>query len=557
MKKIFTLIVLACLSSASFAQDKFVDRVINGDCEGDDASCFWTHEYRDGERVEGICRLVADPTDPNNHVAIVSSRDQEEGEALEDWDSQFFVYVQEKLNVNDEYRLTMRIRADKPADCSTQAHNTPGDYNHWNMIGNIQFTTEWQTIVKEGIVTSQQVYGDEGPDVNTDWEMHTIAFNLYLLKEANNYYFDDIKLEVRGAKAPTPFEGWFNMVKNSDLSTDDVSSFTGRDGIDGVDRPARIVVDADGKRALNVTAIDPAIDEETGEPQSMTDWQTQFFVTIPHAFRAGEKYHFSMKARAAKECEIDTQAHITPGDYKHYEMLGRIALTPEWQEFEYEGEINSNQATSRTIAFNLQVLKEANEYYFRDIEFSVNAADIADSERTLGEEAVSMPVPDKDGEARVTIDMTACMEQLGVTDFKDLITGSNMKIITDDGTFSKDALSPVNDGASINADGILDPDGDITFEIDDSSTDNQATFVISNFGERLAAGQAIATRICFQHAGWFYVYNVTFTDQENFDGIRTVTAQPTKGLIYDLSGRQVARPTNGIFILDGKKFIKK
>ena len=112
------------------------------------------------------------------------------------------------------------------------------------------------------------------------------------------------------------------MVKNSDLSTDDVSSFTGRDGIDGVDRPARIVVDADGKRALNVTAIDPAIDEETGEPQSMTDWQTQFFVTIPHAFRAGEKYHFSMKARAAKECEIDTQAHITPGDYKHYEMLG-------------------------------------------------------------------------------------------------------------------------------------------------------------------------------------------------------------------------------------------
>ena len=61
--------------------------------------------------------------------------DYPEGYDIQDWDCQFFVYVQEKINVGDEYRLTMRIRADKAANSQTQAHNTPGDYNHYQEKG--------------------------------------------------------------------------------------------------------------------------------------------------------------------------------------------------------------------------------------------------------------------------------------------------------------------------------------------------------------------------------------------------------------------------------------
>ena len=113
------------------------------------------------------------------------------------WDTQFFVRVPRVFTTGEAYRFSMKIRAEKPASASSQAHKQPGEYLHWEMVGSPAFTTEWKEYTNAGIISGSQ----EG--------MSTIAFNLSEFKEANTYYFDDIKWEIEesGNKIPqTPEE---------------------------------------------------------------------------------------------------------------------------------------------------------------------------------------------------------------------------------------------------------------------------------------------------------------------------------------------------------------
>ena len=49
--------------------------------------------------------------------------------AVNDWDSQFFVYTPDHVwTANETYHFRMKVRADKAAHISVQSHRTPGDY---------------------------------------------------------------------------------------------------------------------------------------------------------------------------------------------------------------------------------------------------------------------------------------------------------------------------------------------------------------------------------------------------------------------------------------------
>ncbi len=101
------------------------------------------------------------------------------------------------------------------------------------------------------------------------------------------------------------------------------------------------------------------------------DWNTQFFIYTPdHIWATGDKYKFSMKARADKAATVSLQAHNAPGGYIHWSMLaGSYELTTDWKEFTYEGEISADQGAQElhSIAFNLNVMKGDNTYYFDDM----------------------------------------------------------------------------------------------------------------------------------------------------------------------------------------------
>ncbi len=117
----------------------------------------------------------------------------------EAWDNQMWL-VPGSFASGASFVFTAEVRADKPAFASTQIHNAPGSYVHYEALGNVNFTTEWKTITVSGKFNASG---------------QSIAFNLSELAEENNYYFDNVSLKIGGVE----------KIKNGDFEGTDVSSF--------------------------------------------------------------------------------------------------------------------------------------------------------------------------------------------------------------------------------------------------------------------------------------------------------------------------------------------
>ena len=185
----------------------------------------------------------------------------------------------------------------------------------------------------------------------------------------------------------------------------------------------------------------------------------------------------------------------------------------------------------------------------------MNEADVSDLERTLGSESVTLPVP-LEGTTSVEVDMDNLAKVLGV-DVKDIIQGDNMRIADDEGNFGLNKYSAVWEGAFFNMEGAYDESGTIILELgEDVTEDNKVNFIITNLGEPLG-DKEVNTRICFEKSPWFYAYDLKFVDINKYnDGIAEVSVAPANNVIYDISGRRVNNPTKGIYIVNGKKYIK-
>ena len=515
MKKLFTLIAgMLLVSSGVSAQVRWTNVITNGNMEGEQSttwSSFWCHDWRQGVEFDeasgqsyaepsenaivedppcmfmGFAEIIEDPAIPGNHCARVVIRTKEEADATGtatidnannkpewvEWDSQFFVYATEPIPEGKEVRLTLKVRGEKAGSFQTQAHYAPGDYNHYQLFGDINYTTEWQTYeLGPTEVSSSHTQSANGK------EFQSVAFNLSTMQDGNTVYFDDVKLEIKDPEDPAEFEGWYNFLRNGTLSNDvmpqnnNYTTCTGRNGIDGIDRPATVVDDpVDGQPAMKVTTViydrteevptlddegNPVLDEE-GNPTYtevkywtkklydengvardtlmsndhssgvIQDWQTQFFVSIPHTLGQNQQYKVAFWARADIPTQIQSQVHANPGAYLWYQAIGNFDLTEEWQYFEYEGAIDGNQKGTWTIAFNCNQGKEdaINNIYFRFDEFSINSAEVKETDRVLASESVIGQLPEKGATdpTEMKIDMTKALETLGVSSVEDLLGG--------------------------------------------------------------------------------------------------------------------------------------
>lgn len=196
-------------SGEEYDADTWKDWVVNGDCEGDDATSL---VGKDGDGGGEFSTLFVDGAGYNGTrgMKIHAVRNP-----LYAWDTQLFVYTPgHVLKDGDKYRFRMKMRADKNARISVQSHTTPGNYIHWQMLaGGYNVTTQWQEIDYEGTVTAEQA-GAGG--------LMTIAFNLNEQWEENNYYFDDISWEsAKGnGNAGTSYrskDGQFSFSKTTNL----------------------------------------------------------------------------------------------------------------------------------------------------------------------------------------------------------------------------------------------------------------------------------------------------------------------------------------------------
>lgn len=119
------------------------------------------------------------------------------------WDNQFWI-VTSGFKQGAKYEFSADVRADQAAKASTQIHNAPGSYVHYEALGDVYFTTDWKTVTCKGTLSR---------------DGKSIAFNLSELADANTYYFDNVSFKVNGKE----------MLTNGDLEGTDVSSFFVKD----------------------------------------------------------------------------------------------------------------------------------------------------------------------------------------------------------------------------------------------------------------------------------------------------------------------------------------
>ena len=337
--------------------------VKNGDCEGDDATCLVSYN---GDEKEDVNRIEDGVGFNGSRGVKVHSID----DATDDWDTQFFVYTPDHVwQIGEQYRFRFKVRADKAAHVSVQTHSTPHNYLYWEVLDNgYDVTEKWQEFSYEGTISEQQV---------NNGDLQTITFNLNVLKEENNYYFDDISWELYAEVKPEETNPWTEFVINSDCEGDDAQSFYCKDADDPSDVYNAITdgVGYNGSRGIKIHSVDGPEHE----------WDAQFFVYTPnHIWKEGEHYRFSMMVRADVSTRISAQAHRTPGDYIHWQMLdNNYNIGTQWQKIEYEGDITTAQAGDglmQTIAFNLNEEGE-NNFYFDNISWQLlgTGNDVADT----------------------------------------------------------------------------------------------------------------------------------------------------------------------------------
>jgi surface protein len=149
---------------------------------------------------------------------VIHATDREE--YMHMWDNQFYIATETPFYNDDTWELRMTIKADKDVTyfyndsyenegyhygINTQLDEQPGNYAHWNAFGEIPFTTEWTEYTASGVFSG--IPGDKN--------CQSIAFNLSLFAEANNYYFDNISLKINGKE----------QIVNGNIEGYDFSSF--------------------------------------------------------------------------------------------------------------------------------------------------------------------------------------------------------------------------------------------------------------------------------------------------------------------------------------------
>ena len=371
---------------------------------------FVVNEWIDGAKVDvGTARVTVDPDDADsfadavadgsgfnalNYCIKVVSRDapkkavvdEDTGEQKVDpetgepvwetqnidaWDSQFFITFGEDNPVAEGYKvkLTMDVKADKAARASTQLHLAPGAYKHYSAVGDINFTTEWETFENEFTV--------DGNGATS----YTIALNLAELKEENTYYFDNINVVISREKELTEDvelydktipEGWMNLVANGDFEGEGLDNFVAHDFVtfDGEKQEfvaPRVIADPsnDANKCIVVTT--------NASPKQ--DYDSQLFIKVPEAqqFNEGDVIRLRMRVKADVAQSAGTQCHAAPGSYIHYACAGDVKFQTVWTNFD-SGEITvtkqmmGNGSPFRTIALNLSKVAAGNNIYFDEVQ---------------------------------------------------------------------------------------------------------------------------------------------------------------------------------------------
>lgn len=322
-----------------------------------------------------------DPSSVNRVLHIVAGEPKDNV-----WDWEIYYDLDNVLEIGKQYTLTLRIKG-----------SNPGAFSFWPGM-------------KDG---SNTHYGFPECTSGEGWIDNTIVFTptssidrlrFCFGKLGGDLYFDDVVLKADGSEANllvnSSFDEddishwttvswmglsygveelgesgstvWFeSIITNGDAEGEDVSCFYATE--DGKGGPYAAPIGETGTGADGVGRA--FIVKSADNPAE--DHSTQFFVKANTVLKEGDICKLSFKYKADKAAGSDSQTHKKPGEYIFYDAGVSVIFTTQWQKFEKEFTVTEQMVTNegvqpfQTIAWNLAKFKEANTYYFDDIEFGI------------------------------------------------------------------------------------------------------------------------------------------------------------------------------------------
>lgn len=322
-----------------------------------------------------------DPSSVNRVLHIVAGEPKDNV-----WDWEIYYNLDNVLEIGKQYTLTLRIKG-----------SNPGAFSFWPGM-------------KDG---SNTHYGFPECTSGEGWIDNTIVFTptssidrlrFCFGKLGGDLYFDDVVLKADGSEANllvnSSFDEddishwttvswmglsygveelgesgstvWFeSIITNGDAEGEDVSCFYATE--DGKGGPYAAPIGETGTGADGVGRA--FIVKSADNPAE--DHSTQFFVKANTVLKEGDICKLSFKYKADKAAGSDSQTHKKPGEYIFYDAGVSVNFTTQWQKFEKEFTVTEQMVTNegvqpfQTIAWNLAKFKEANTYYFDDIEFGI------------------------------------------------------------------------------------------------------------------------------------------------------------------------------------------
>lgn len=127
------------------------------------------------------------------------------------------------------------------------------------------------------------------------------------------------------------------------------------------------------------------VKEEADDPDGVTvggeghegqPWDNQFWIAANRDLKADEVTVLKFKYKASKAAKTSTQVHKVGGDgkpctYLNWQAIGDVNFTEEWQDFETTFTIPAGDDGMRSIVFNMAEIKEACDYYIKDVQWYI------------------------------------------------------------------------------------------------------------------------------------------------------------------------------------------
>lgn len=322
-----------------------------------------------------------DPSSVNRVLHIVAGEPKDNV-----WDWEIYYDLDNVLEIGKQYTLTLRIKGSNPGAFSFWPGMKDGSNTHYGFL---------ECTSGEGWIDNTIVFT---PTSSID------RLRFCFGKLGGDLYFDDVVLKADGSEANllvnSSFDEddishwttvswmglsygveelgesgstvWFeSIITNGDAEGEDVSCFYATE--DGKGGPYAAPIGETGTGADGVGRA--FIVKSADNPAE--DHSTQFFVKANTVLKEGDICKLSFKYKADKAAGSDSQTHKKPGEYIFYDAGVSVNFTTQWQKFEKEFTVTEQMVTNegvqpfQTIAWNLAKFKEANTYYFDDIEFGI------------------------------------------------------------------------------------------------------------------------------------------------------------------------------------------